>query len=91
MSCTISGSDGDGGRLVIRMDRSFDVFEGIDDEATNHKMDRQQRVHTNGGGHHRHIDRLRGSPGDNCFDSLGGRSDPESDHHGGRSHRQPLG
>ena len=32
------GSDGNGGHIVVRPDKLFSVFEGIDDEATNHPM-----------------------------------------------------
>jgi hypothetical protein len=40
MSCNLynCGSDGNGGHIVVRPDKLFSVFEGIDDEATNHPM-----------------------------------------------------
>ena len=32
------GSDGNGGHIVVRTSKLNSVFEGIDDEATNHPM-----------------------------------------------------
>jgi hypothetical protein len=32
------GSDGNGGYIVVRPNKLIRVFEGIDDEATNHPM-----------------------------------------------------